>query len=116
MTQKEIAKELGFDSTTHIRDLIHSMRVKGWGVLSDSNGMCRSESRTLKDRQAAALLARAKSIIDAAEGLVRKDQDELDINEQMLWLLLPEKKHQEEEIKTSFEYITEEELKCIGRK
>lgn len=116
MTQKELCRELGYGATKDLRDIIHSMRVKGWGVLSDSNGMYRSESRTLKDRQAAALLARAKSIIDAAEGLVRKDQDELDINEQMLWLLLPEKKHQEEEIKTSFDYITEGELKCIGRK
>ncbi|MBQ8994499.1 MAG: hypothetical protein IJ091_11280 [Oscillospiraceae bacterium] len=111
MTQRQLTQALGYNHTKDVRDLIHSMRCKGWGVLSNTKGMSRTSSRNLKDQQAAALLARAHEIITAAEGLVRKDQEEMTLEELMLWNLLPEVEEKVEEIKTSFEFITEEELK-----
>ena len=110
-TQRELARSLGYNSTKYIRDLVHSLRMKGYGVCATSNGMFRTDSRPLKDDMAASLLARAKEIMAAAEGLVRNDQDEMTLEEQMLWLSLPERTLEEEEIKTSFNFITEEELK-----
>lgn len=110
-TQRELAWSLGYSSTKYVRDLVNSMRQKGWGVCGDSKGMYRTEAQPVKDAQAASLLARANSIMAAAEGLVRKDKDELTLEEQMLWLSLDEKVMTEEEIKTTFDYITEEELR-----
>ena len=110
-TQKELARSLGYNSTSYIRALVHSLRMKGYGVCATSNGMFRTDARPLKDEMAAALLARAKEIMAAAEGLVRKDQEEMTLEEEMLWLSLPERVLEDEEIKTSFNYITEEELK-----
>lgn len=110
-TQRELARDLGYNHTSDIRELVHSLRMKGYGVCATSNGMYRTESRQLKDNMASALLARAQEIMSAAEGLVRKDQDEMSLEEQMLWLALPERKLEEPEMKTKFNYITEEELR-----
>lgn len=110
-TQKQLAQSLGYSGTNQIRDLVHSLREKGWGVCGDTHGMYRTDSRDLKDQQAAALLARANEITAAAEGLVRKDQDEMTLEEQMLWLSLPEVIVPKDEIRTTFSYITEEELR-----
>lgn len=110
-TQKALARSLGYPSTKYIRALIHSLRMKGYGVCANRDGMYRTESREYKDAQAAALLARAKEIMAAAEGLVRHDTDEMTIEEEMLWLSLPEFIPPKDEIRTTFSYITEEDLK-----
>lgn len=110
-TQRELARRLGYNSTKEVRDLVHSLRMKGYGVCSTNKGMFRTDARPLKDEMAASLLARAQEIMDAAQGLVRNDTEEMTLEEQMLWLSLPERVMTEEEIKTTFDYITEEELK-----
>ena len=110
-TQRELARSLGYNSTKYIRDLVHSLRAKGYGVCADKYGMYRTDSREYKDAQASALLARAKEIMAAAEGLVRHDTDEMTIEEEMLWLSLPEFIPPKDEIRTTFSYITEEDLK-----
>lgn len=110
-TQRELAWSLGYNSTKYVRDLVNSMRQKGWGVCADSKGMYRTDAQPVKDAQAASLLARAEEIMAAAEGLVRHDTDEMTIEEEMLWLSLPEFIPPKDEIRTTFSYITEEDLK-----
>lgn len=90
ITQRRIAQLLGIEHTSEVRDLIHSMRMKGWWVLSSTSGMAKTSSSKLRDAQAEALIARAKEIISVAEGLMRKDREELSPIEERLWELLPE--------------------------
>lgn len=108
--QKTIAERMGITHISDVRDLVHSMRMKGWGVLSDCRGMARTESRKLKDAQAEALLSRAKEIISASEGLVRKDKEPLTEEEAILWNMLPELKETVEMWETTFQPISREEL------
>ena len=110
-TQRELAWSLGYPSTKHIRGLVNSLRKKGWWVCANRHGMYRTESSSLRDQMAASLIARAHDILAAAEGLMRKDREELTLEEQMLWVSLPDNTPTEEEIKTSFDYITEDEVR-----
>lgn len=90
ITQRRLGEYLNIPNTSNVRDLIHSMRMKGWWVMSDTNGMYRTSTSSIRDAQAEALIARAKEIISVAEGLMRKDREELTPLEEMLWDLLPE--------------------------
>ena len=111
ITQKELARRLGYDSTKEIRDVARGMKLKGWPVLSDTNGMFRSESQPVIDRVAASLVKRAEMILATAQGLMRKEREPLSLEEEMLWLSLPEQIEEEKPIKTKFDYITEEDLR-----
>jgi len=111
ITQKELARILGYTATSDIRDLVRGMRLKGWPVLSDCHGMYKSESRSFIDNVAASLVSRAEMIIATAKGLMRKDREPLSLEEQMLWECLPERKEKDEPFRTHFDFITEEELK-----
>lgn len=113
LRQKTIAERMGLNNLSEVRDLVHSMRMKGWGVLSNSKGMARTDSRKLKDAQAEALLSRAKEIISASEGLMRKDKEPLTEEELMLWHMLPkfeESKEADKPWQTDFQPISREEL------
>lgn len=111
ITQRELARRLGYDSTKEIRDVARGMKLKGWPVLSDNNGMFRSESQPIINKVAASLVKRAEMILATAQGLMRKDREPLTLEEEMLWISLPERIEEEKPIKTMFDYITEEELK-----
>lgn len=88
ITQRYLAAIMNC-GTQHVRELCHSLRSKGYGVIGDGYGMYRTDDRILKDRQAESLVRRAASILAAAQGLVRKDQDEMTPEERLLWELLP---------------------------
>lgn len=116
--QKTIAEKMGITHISEVRDLVHSMRMKGYGVLSDCRGMARTESRKLKDAQAEALLSRAKEIISASEGLMRKDKEPLTEDELILWNMLPEFEEDKEADKpwqTDFQPISREEVESYVR-
>lgn len=90
MKQSELAILMN-TSTRGIRDLVHRIREKGFGIVSDKNGLHITTSWSLKYGMAQILIKRAKSMLDAAAGLMRYDQEDLTEREKILVELLPEK-------------------------
>lgn len=92
LTLAEISKLMGY-STRHIREMRESMQGKGYGVLSDSYGLCKTDDPELKRQMGIIILARANKHGETArriaEGLVRKDKGELTEQENILWQILP---------------------------
>lgn len=108
--QREIAQALGLSDLREVRKIVHSLRMKGWKVLSGNFGLARTKSTKLGDLMAKALLAMSEEIISAAKGLARKDKDELTDLETAFWNLLPEVEEYEEFFATEFQEISKEEL------
>ena len=115
ITQKDLARTQGYGSTKYIRDITNSLRQKGYWVISGPWGMCKTSSRSVADRMAGSLLSRANSIVAAAEGLMRKDREELTEEEEIFWESLPENNEDESEFRTTLDFITEDELRHLIR-
>lgn len=92
LSQRRIAELMGI-STRQVRYLVHSMQEKGYGVMSDSDGMAKTDDRELKRYMAIVNLARANKYVESArrsaEGLIREDRGDLTEQENILWQILP---------------------------
>ena len=107
---KQIARYLSLDPA-QVRRIVHSLRVKGYPVTGDNEGLHKTRTDRLIWEQADKMIHQASVMQEAAKGLLRKDRDELDEMEETVYAMLDWKDLPEEEEPKRFEFITEGDLR-----
>ena len=110
MYLKQIANHMGMDRS-EVQRVINSLRVKGYPVIGDNEGMHRTHSHPLIVHQAEKMLGQAEKMQEAAAGLLKTDKEDLDEVEETIYELLGWKDLPEEEPLKYFDYLDEEKLK-----
>lgn len=90
MTNRELSRMLDMDPAD-IRRAIHSLRMKGYGILGGNDGLTKTNSLELKHKQAQKLIMMAAKTQEAAEGMIRGEHQELTETEELILSMLPEK-------------------------
>lgn len=90
-----------------VRRELHDMRVKGWAVTGDNDGMHRTHTIKLIENQAEKLLAQADKLREAAQGMIRKAHEPLTERQERIWEYLDWKDLPEADPFSHFNFINE---------
>ena len=110
MLIRRIANHLDLDPA-EVRRIVHRLRVKGYPVIGDNEGLHKTHTDQLIYEQAEKMIHQASVMQEAAEGLLRKCKGDLDELEEQVYEMLDTKDLPEPEPLKRFEFITEGDLK-----